>query len=214
MKRLFLSMACLLFATFSFCMVPEEKEIRRTTVFDTFQPAVVSTIDGRKLVLRQANIFLRNGNLIYKENGKNMLANIERIKTVDIAGRHYLRADSLLAYVTDSVGRNALLEATIIDMEAFAAEMRNNRIVTDFRISDMVGITTTDLRAEEDITYPVINYFFFKTGDKVFHAEERTVRNNISKDKRRLFTAIIQNPMFKWEDRTSLIKLLKLIGNE
>lgn len=113
-KLILLVLAGILIVTVS----AQEKAVttKITTVYDEFKPAVITLKNGSVIRHKQANVFMKNGSLLYKHGKTNMQANMNQIKTVDFGDRHYCCIDTLLAYVVDSVAGNKLLCATLIDM--------------------------------------------------------------------------------------------------
>lgn len=185
---------------------------RRTlTEFDTFQPATVTMKDGRTMKIALANISLKNAHLLYKKGTTDMQANMEQIKAVDINKRHYERVDTVLAYVIDSVGDDKLLCSPLLDMEAFRNQRANNREISHLEIGDMVTVTTANLQAEEDVTYPVTNHYFFRIGGKAVKAAERPCTQLIPKDKRRIYKDLLGSGSFGWGNPESLMQILRLI---
>lgn len=187
------------------------KESLSVMAFDKFQPAIVTMNNGNTIKTMQANIFLKNGKLLFKRGKTIMEAHMDGIASVDIAGYHYLKNDTCLSFVVDTLGRNKLLCTTLIDMESFRHQMINNKQVTDLEIATMVGVTTLDLFADEDLTYPTINYFYFDIDGKIINAEERSIMKSVDKDKRRIVKSIIEMPGFTWSNVSSLMKLLEVV---
>jgi len=187
------------------------KESQSVMVFDNFQPAIVTMNNGKTIKIMQANIFLKNGKLLFKRGKTIMEARMDGIASVDIADRHYVKNDTLLSYVVDTLGKNKLLCTTIIDMESFRRQMINSRQVTDLEIATMVGVTTLDLLAEEDLTYPTINYFYYDIDGKIINAEERSVKKVVGKENRRIVESIIEMPNFTWSNVDCLLKLLRIL---
>lgn len=210
MRKTFFTLLYLLFAVFSYAQT-SAGESQRTVAYSSYQPAIVTKSDGHTITIRQANIFLKNSHLLFKRGATSLEATIDGIAAVDFRDRHYVRIDSVLAYVVDTIGANRLLCSTRIDMDAYLARLRNNREVTNLQIGDMVSVSTTELSPEEDCVYPLVNYFYFDMNGKIFRAEERTVLRNIDKSKRRLMKTVISLADFTWGDPQSLMKLLKVI---
>lgn len=210
MRKVFFTLLYILSATLSYAQT-SAGESQRTVAYSKYQPAIVTKSDGHTITIRQANIFLKNSHLLFKRGTASLEATMDGIAAVDFQDRHYVRVDSVLAYVVDSIGPNRLLCSTRIDMTAYLARLRNNREVTNLQIGDMVSVSTTELSPEEDCIYPLVNYFYFDINGKVFRAEERTVLHNIDKSKRRMMKTVISFADFTWGDPQSLMKLLKAI---
>lgn len=184
----------------------------RTTVYDTFRPSVITLANGKIIKQNRTNIFLKNGALLYLNGKNNMQADMSKISSVDFGDRRYIRIDTLLAYVVDTVCGNSLLCATLIDLEAYRHQMLNNRQITNMEIQTQVSITTLTPSDDDDVQYPLVNLFFYEIGGKFVKVHERTIGNMLPKDKRRIFKSVIMAPEFSWTDKESLMRLLKAIS--
>lgn len=186
---------------------------RRITLFDKFQPAIIQMERGNAVTVTQANIFLKNSTLLYKEaQGHILQARRERIKSVVIAGHYFERIDTLLAERLDTVGANAVFRVMLIDQEALDRFVENNRVVTDMSLQDYTGATTVELFSEDEIEYPVISLYFVRYNGKVVRAHERELKRLITKDQRRAFTTVIQSDNFSWNNPESLSRMLKALS--
>jgi len=210
MRTTVFTLLYILFAIASFAQT-SAGESRRTVAYSNYQPAIVTKTNGKTITMRRANIFLKNSHLLFKRGSASLEATMDGILAVDFQDRHYVRVDSVLAYVVDSVGSNRLLCATRIDMEAYISKLRNNREVTNLQIGDMVSVSTMELDPEEDKVYPLVNYYYFDMNGKIFRAEERTVLRNIDKSKRRMMKTVMSLPDFTWGNPQSLLSLLKAV---
>lgn len=182
------------------------------TIYKDFQPARITLTNGKVVAEKQANIFIKNGALLYKHGVTTMQANMKQIKDVDFADRSYVRIDSLLAYVVDTVKQNKLLCATLLDMDAYRSQMINDRQITDLNIGDNVGVTTIEgMASDEDNQFPLVNHFYYEINGKIVSAHERDIRAIMPKDKRRAYKTIIQSPNFGWSNANSLLKILELL---
>lgn len=185
----------------------------RTTVYKDFQPAVILLSDGKSINEKSANIFLKNGALLYKHNRITLQAEMSKIKSVKFADKEYVRVDTMLAYIVDTMHNNKLLCATLIDVEAYKSRLLYNRQITNFEIRSQVSVTSNDNSSDEDKLYPLINYFFFEVDGKVVRAHERVIHKLLPKEKQRMYKTIIQSPNFDWQDKNSLMKLLNMLSN-
>lgn len=74
-------------------------ESKTVMLYNDFQPASIELSNGNVIKERHANIFLKNGKLLYKNtNNVIMQADMRNIKSVKFADREYIRIDTLLAY--------------------------------------------------------------------------------------------------------------------
>ncbi|MBO4315574.1 MAG: hypothetical protein IKX24_10850 [Prevotella sp.] len=182
---------------------------QRVTAFKQFEPATVYLANGKPLTVKEANVFLKNSQLLYKNGGKVKQAAIDNVKGVDFASRTYVRIDSILAYRVGTVAQNDLYCATLIDMETFDANVRNNRQVTNFEIGSQVNLTTLDTETDDEREYPVQNRYYFLYNGKYIEAHELYVLRAVPKAKRRIFWTIVREPGFSWTQEESLMRLLK-----
>lgn len=186
-------------------------DTRSTVAFSSFQPAIVTMANGKTITVRQANIFLKNGRLLFKRGTTNMEASMQDIVAVDFPGRHYVKVDTTLAYVVDTVGSAKLLCSTVIDMESYMAKLRNNHEVSNLQIGDMVSVNTVELDPDDNKIFPVVSYYYYDLNGKIFRAEERTITRHISKSKRTMMERVMAMPDFSWGSTESLMKLLEAI---
>lgn len=179
---------------------------RRTTVYPQFIPATITLKSGKTVKERSANVFMKNGALLYKRNGFNMQADMDLIKRVDFADRTYLKVDTMLAYMVDTIGNNKLLCATLIDLEAYKTNLLNNRQITNLELGSQVNISTMDLSDTNE--YPLTNIYYYEINGKIIKVHERSIMQSIPKNKRRELNTILQSADFSWVDRNSLMRLL------
>ena len=181
------------------------------TVYQSFQPATIHLVDGRKLKVEHANIFLKNSGLLYISGHDTKEANLKTMTKVEFKDRAYYRIDSVLAYQVDTVNHQELYCAPRIDVEAWRGLLINNRQLSNISLGDMVTYSATDLVDKQDIHFPLINIYYFKINDKYVLAHERNLKRILDKEKRRLMTSVMSEPNFSWTNETSLLKLLKYI---
>lgn len=210
MRRLILIFGFFIFAFSSHAQVSAGNS-KTTTAFDTFAPAEILMKNGQIVRTKQANIFLKNSSLLFKRGNVNMEADMDNILTVDLQGRHYVKVDTLLAYVVDTIGQSRLLCATTIDMESYITQVQNNRQITNLEMVNMVNVTTMDLSSDEDRTFPIVNNYFFEVGGQFIHADERSLMRKMPKSKRRDLKIIMSMPEFSWGNAESLMEILKIM---
>lgn len=210
MNRLIFSFVMLIASsvTASAQVAPSKSQI--STAFPQFKSATIVLTDGRVLRQGTSNVFLKNSKLVYKHLGKVLEANMDVIDRVDFGDRVYLKMDSALMYIVDSVKSNLLLCKSVIDMDAYNRNMVNNRQVTNLDINTMVSVTTTDLSSESDLIYPISNNYYFWIDGKLIKAHERSLSRELPKEKRHLLKAIIYEPGFSWLDVKYLSRILAL----
>lgn len=209
MKRL--AMLITLWLGMAAAYAQQQQWASRTTVYDGWQPAVVTLVSGKTVNQKQANIFLKNGSLVFKRGFTTMQANMKQIARVDFADQSYLKIDSLLAVEIDSVGDDKIYEATVIDLEAFHNMVVANTQVTNLEITDFVNVSTIELNANEDVRYPLVHHYYFRYRGEMVLVHERTLYRFVPKEKRRIYKTMITMPDFDWTKPESLKRLLKAI---
>lgn len=183
----------------------------RTTVFEKFVPAIITLSNGKTLKQKNANIFLKNSSLVYKHGMLNMEADIEQIKSVQFANSQYVRVDTCLALVIDSIGNKRLLCASFIDENAYRNQLLNERQITNFELGEHVNVTSTDISSDKSKEYPLNNVFFFDINGKIVKVHERNIKRLTTSKNRRLYKIVIQSVGFSWDNPESLMKLLNLL---
>ena len=174
------------------------------TVYPDFRPATILLTDGSKLKVPLANIFLKNSSLLYMSG--------ELAKEAD--DRTYIRIDSLLAYQVDSVGRNALYCAKVIDLQSYKQTIANSANITNLDLSNvnnMLSFSTIDAIGKEGVEFPVIPLFYFRLDNQFVRVHERNLKRILSKEQRRIMESVMSLPDFDWTDEKSLMKLLAMI---
>lgn len=183
----------------------------RTTLYETFQPAKIILSSGKVIFQKQANIFLKDASLLFKNGNQNMRANMTQIQEVEFADDRYVCIESMLAAVVDTVNGNKILRTTTIDLEAFRKMAINDRVVSSLSLGgDQVSMSSISLTDESDMEYPLINSYYFEVDGNVFKAHERVVYRRLPKNKRDRLQFYMDMPDFDWGDRTSLRQVLKL----
>lgn len=181
------------------------------TVYPEFKPAVIMLDDGRKLKQPLANIFLKNSSLLYKQGVQTMEANLAHVLSVEFDDRTYIKIDSLLAYLVDTVGVGALYCAKRIDLVAYCNTLANNKVITNMNLGEIVSTSTISLSDEDDIHFPIIPLYYFRINDKMVFVHERNLNRILSKEKRRIMKSIMAQDGFSWTDESWLLRLLKAI---
>lgn len=185
---------------------------QRTTVYEQYKPAIITLESGKTLTHQRANVFLKNGALLYKSGGRNMEADMSTVRKAQFDDKTYVRIDSMLAYVVDTVGANKLYCATLIDIEAYKTMLLNNQQLTNLQITSFVNVTAMDAAPEQVGYYPLIRHFYFEIDGKMIKAHERNLKRAAPKDKQRMIKTIMQQPGFSWDNPKSLLALLKAVS--
>ena len=183
------------------------------TFYPNFKPAVIHMASGKDINNPLTNIFLKNASLLFMKGSLAMEANMDPIIGVDFDDHQFIKIDNMLACVLDSVGKNRLYCATVIDVEAYNQMLRNNVNITSFSLTDQMSYTTIDLN-NGDNALPIINHFYYMYNGEIIKVHERELSRILPKSKRRIYKTIISMDGFQWVDRKSLVTLLEAISKE
>lgn len=182
----------------------------RTTAYETYQPARVTLTTGKVIMQKQANVFLKNGRLLFKNGKHDMEADMRQIETVDFADRSYVRVDTILAFVVDTVAKNRILCTTTIDLEAFNKQKLNDRTISSLRLGDQ-QINAASLEApDDDNQYPLVNNYYLEIDGEIVRCHERVLRRMLPKTKRSRLDFYLSQPDFNWSDKKCLRQVLEL----
>ena len=180
-------------------------------VYKDFQPAQVKLVDGRTIKVPKANVFLKHSTLVYKSGTSVKEANMKTVQTVDIADRHYVRIDTVLAFLVDTVEANAVYQQQVIDREAYEASFRNERMITDIQFGEQINLITLDPSMDSTAVYPVINTFYYRYNGKIMKVHDRELWRQLPKDKRRIMQSMMAEPGFSWTRRESVVRMLQAL---
>lgn len=183
----------------------------RTTLYETYQPAKITLTGGKVIFQKQANIFLKDASLLFKNGKQDMKANMAQIQEVEFSDGRYVCIESKLAAVVDTIGENKILCTTTIDLEAYQKMAINDRVVSNLSLGgDQVSMSSISLTDESDMEYPLINSYYFEVEGKIFKAHERVIYRRLPKEKRDRLKFYMEMPDFDWGDKTSLRQVLML----
>ena len=202
-----------LFYLFTFLPLTSVAQTTTTslTEYQSFQPATIHLVDGKKLKVGFANIFLKNSSLLYMSGQDTKEANLKTLTKVEFKDRTYYRIDSVLAYQVDTINHQPLYCAKRIDVVAWRGMLINNRQLSNIELGDMITYSANNLADQQDIHFPLINVYYLQINGKYVLAHERNLKRVLDKEKRRLMTSIMSEPGFSWTSEASLLKLLKYI---
>lgn len=190
----------------------EKDKVERTVRFEKFVPAVITLSSGKKVANKQANILLTNSSLVYKQGWITMQAEMTTIKAVDIQGVHYDCIDTLLVEQIDTLNDVSLYQATLIDVDAYRNNIRNQQKVDNLEIGSFVNINSVDLSSDDDKLYPLMYCYFFKIKGKFVKAHERNLNKHLNTKQKRMFQVLMEDPDFSFSKRDYMSQLLKIIG--
>lgn len=182
-----------------------------TTLYEDYQPAKITLTNGKVINQKQANVFLKNARLLFKRGMFDMEANMSQIESVEFADRKFIKVDTMLVTIVDTIGDNQILCATTIDVEAYRQRAVNDKVLTNLTLGEQVSTTTIDLAPSDEPKYPLVNDYYFLVDGKVIEVHERTINRMLDKDKRRILKSYLMQPDFDWSDRGYLRKILLLI---
>ena len=213
MKKLVLSATVLLMAALR---VAAQEVTPQLTAFPEFHPATATMADGKKMDIPMANIFLKNSSLLYISGELTKEANTKNLLRVDFKDRSYIRIDSVLAYQVDTVGKNALFCAKVLDLKAYKQLLINNSNITNLNMNDLLSMnmlqyTTVDIGDTQDIHFPVIPLYYYRINDKFVLVHERHLKRFFDKENRRRMESVMNMPGFSWTNEEFLLKILEVI---
>lgn len=211
MRKLLFTM---LLACLQLCAWSQTPGMTKYTIqWKDYRPAIVTTTDGKKVTVGQANILLKRSTLVYRSVLRNhiMEAQMDNIKCVDFGDRHYERIDTTLAWRVDTVGKNALYCVTKIDQHAFRQNLINNRQMTNVELNTEYVETATLDPADSDIEYPVVNIYYYYLNGKFVLCHERELYRHVPKAMRERYKVALSMPDFSWSSPKSLLNVLRSI---
>lgn len=189
-----------------------QKKTLFATRFKEFRPSVVTFADGHQSRQSHTNVFLKNGALLFLQGDITMEANMENIVAVDFPGdKSFVTIDKQLAYLVDSVGKNAVYCVELFDQDAYERNIRNNINITNLELGDQISTTSVDLNNENDYQLPVFHHFYFLYEGQYIRVHERELFRKLPKEKRTMMKRIMAVPGFSWQHEDSLVMLLKAI---
>lgn len=186
----------------------------RTTVYETFQPARVTLTTGSVNFQREANVFLKNGKLLFKKGSTNMEADMRQIASVEFSDKFYVCVDEMLATIVDTVGDNRILCTTTIDLVAYENQKVNDRMVSNVTLGGNYVDAASAGVIDSDYLYPLVNKYFFEVDGKIIEAHERVIKRLLPKDKRSRFDFLMKTADFTLADRKCLVQVLELFNKK
>ena len=184
----------------------------KLTVYKDFQPSIIQLKDGRLIKQNLTNIFLKNSSLLYMQGTNAMEANMDNIISVKFDDKTYVKVDTILAYVVDSIGNDVLYCATVIDIDAYQNQLNNN-IVSNFSwgAGGTIQTSSMNLNTEEDYKFPLVDLYFYRINGQFVKCHERNLQYILNKEKKRIVRTFVTMDDFSWTEKESLMKLLKAL---
>jgi len=204
------AIAILLFSATALTVAQESTTM--ATLYSQFKPAVITLTNGRTISNPLTNVFLKNSSLLYMNNAHTMEANMETISQVEFQDRKFVNVKGQLATIVDTIGSTVIYRIDYLDLEAYNANIKNNRQITSISMGvDQLGTTSVDISGEDDFKFPLVHKYYMLYNGELLLVHERDIWRRLPKDKRRLYKTIISLPDFSWVDDASIIKLVKAI---
>ena len=204
--------ALLLFSMMVFTESMAQQKTLYATRYKEFRPSVITFADGHQSRQSLTNVFLKNGALLYLQGEYTMEANMDNIVAVDFPDdRKFVTIDKQLAYLVDSVGKNAVYCVELFDQESYERNIRNNINYSNIELGDQLSTTTIDLNYENDYQLPIFRHFYLLYDGEFIRVHERELLRKLPKEKRTMMKRIMAVPGFSWQHEESLVMLLKAI---
>lgn len=180
------------------------------TLYQKYCPAVITLTSGNLNHQKEANIFLKNGALVYKKGSTVMEANMDVIKSVKFGDHQFIKMNKELVEVIDSIGPNLLVLSRIINKEGLEHEILNNSNITNINMGDQLGITRLDAN-EDQLMYPVDETYYFIIGKKTIAVRDRETRVAAGRKKLEEYESVVKSYGFSWKDKECIMQLFKVL---
>ncbi len=174
--------------------------------FSEFKDATVRQLFGRT-IKQKVNISLEDATLRYYQDGKMMVANLDRILGVDFDSVSYVKVEDMLGAVVAKKGYNYLLRVTTIDRVLFDKEVAGTENSSYMQLEGAF----IDLHPDEEILpkgFPLKDKYYFWYSGKTVPAIEREFKKIVPAEKKRAFKDLMGDRWWSWKDEASLIQLL------
>lgn len=165
MKKILFLLIALAFSFAAPANAQQNQQLRRSRsifLYPEFQKAKIRQSFGR-FVEAEANIYLKDASLVYKENGKIMRAYTKGIFGVTFADTaEYVKVDSVMARVVAKKGFNSLLCKTTVNMARYREEESGGSGMDFFEMSDFnVFMNMNDDQRDDDLGIPLQDKYYF-----------------------------------------------------
>ena len=192
--------------------VQELRRSRSIFLFPEFQDAKIKQSFGR-YAKAKANIYLKDGSLMYMEGDKIMRAYTKNIFGVTFGDTlEFVKVDSVMARVVARDGYNALLCLTTVNMARYREEESGGSDLDYFQLENFnVFMTLNEDRRDDDLGIPLQDKYFCSAKGFVFPANETAFKKAISKEQQQPFKVLMENRFWSWKDPESLKMLLDFL---
>ena len=136
---------------------------------------------------------------------------MDNIISVKFDDRQYIKIDTMLYYLVDTIGNDALYRATVMDMPAYYQQLKNNKVITNIDFGDQIQTSHIDISTEDDYKFPLIDLFYYRYNGEFVRTHERNLGRILPKEKQCMLKTFVNLPDFSWTDEESLLKLLKAL---
>ena len=166
MKKILFLLIALAFSFAAPANAQQNQQLRRSRsifLYPEFQKAKIRQSFGR-FVEAEANIYLKDASLVYKENGKIMRAYTKGIFGVTFADTaEYVKVDSVMARVVAKKGFNSLLCKTTVNMARYREEESGGSGMDFFEMSDFnVFMNMNDDQRDDDLGHSLAGQILFQ----------------------------------------------------
>lgn len=208
--RLYAALTLLVMAFVPTTAQQSDRNLRHATalVYKEFQPARIDLKD-RRFTRVEANVFLKNGRLVYLQKGKTLEANTDNIVSIRFADSTlYLPVGRQVARVLAERDTNAILCVTTIDQVRLRAETTGGENLPYFEIEELGVFVETDGSKNASREYPIKHTFYIKHGADIFPANETAFRRHLNPELKEPFRLLMHEKYWSWQDAASLHLLL------
>lgn len=185
------------------------KRSQTPLLFPKFQTAKVRQTFGRSIEA-QANIFLKDGSLLFMDGDKVKRAYTKGIIGVDFGDTaRFMKVDSVMARVVAQKGYNFLLRKTTVDMPLYKEETYGGRNMDYFDIEDAgIFLNLDSQKRDDEQGIPLKDTYYFSIQGEVIPANESSFKHFVRPDRQADFKKLKENRFWSWRDEKSLKELL------
>ncbi|MDO4714754.1 MAG: hypothetical protein Q4A44_00515 [Bacteroidales bacterium] len=191
-----------------------DRDLRSPTAFiyQDFQPTRINLKD-RRFTRVEANIFLKNGRLIYRHKGKVLEASTDNIVSIVFADSiRYIPIGLQVARVVTERDTNAILCITTIDQKRLKSETTGGDNLPYFELEDLGLFIETDGSKSASREYPIKHNYYIKHGEVIFPANQTQFRRHLNPSLKEAFRLLMHEKYWSWGDEPSLIMLLDYLN--
>lgn len=177
--------------------------------FSTFRPAKILQTFGRSVTTNEANIFLKNSTLVFKENGKVKQAYMKNIiGAVFDDSIRYVTLDSIMGRLVSQRGRNKLVCVTTIDMDRYKSLTTGGENLPFFQIEELNLFLDIDGdKRPESKGLPLKYTYYFIVNGTIYPANEKTIKKLVRPEMKAAFKHLMYDKFWSWKDAASLTQL-------